>query len=433
MKTSLIALLLAFAGTAQAGGTPDGLALDADIARIEPQVIAWRHDIHQHPELGNREFRTAALVADALKKLGYTVQTGVAGTGVVAVLRGDRPGPTVALRAELDALPVTEPAGLPFASAVRRQWNGRDVGVMHACGHDAHVAMALGVATLLAQRRAQLHGTVKLVFQPAEEGPPDGEEGGAALMIKQGVLTDPKPDVFFGLHVGPGPSGSVSLSRERVTAGSDTFVTRIVGRQTHAAFPWAGIDPVVLAAQVTLAWQTIPSRQSDLQAQGAPVISIGRINGGVRQNIIPEDVTLEGTVRTVTPAQRDAVLARLQQAASSIAASAGGRAETRITEGYPSGRNDAALVDRYLPLLQALAPSGQVALTGGSYAADDFAYFSRAVPALFVGLGVTPPSIAPEAAAPNHSPGFLVDDAALRVGVRVQAGLMLAALGATGS
>ncbi|GHD63918.1 amidohydrolase [Jeongeupia chitinilytica] len=425
----ILLLALALAGAAHAGPWS---ALDADIERIDPQVVAWRHDIHRHPELGNREFRTAALVADALRPLGYAVTTGVAGTGVVAVLRGDHPGPTVALRAELDALPVTEPAGLPFASTARSTWSGRDVGVMHACGHDAHVAMALGVATLLAQRRTQLHGTVKLVFQPAEEGPPDGEEGGAALMIKQGVLADPKPDVFFGLHVGPGPSGSVSLSRERVTAGSDTFVTRIIGRQTHAAFPWAGIDPVTLAAQVVLAWQTIPSRQSDLQAQAAPVISVGRIDGGVRQNIIPEAVTLEGTVRTVSPAQREAVLARLQQTAGSIAASAGGRAETRITEGYPSGHNDPALVDRYLPVLRTLAPDGRVTLGAGSYAADDFAYFSRAVPALFVGLGVTPPGIAAGRAAPNHSPDFVVDDAALRVGVRVLAGLMLDTLRAGG-
>jgi len=401
-------------------------SLDAQLPALREQVIAWRHDIHQHPELGNREFRTSALVAAALRGFGLEPRTGLAHTGVVAVLHGGLPGPTVALRAEMDALPVTEPPGLPFASSTRATFEGSEVGVMHACGHDAHVAMLLGVAKLLAQSRASLHGDVKFIFQPAEEGAPRGEEGGAALLIKEGVLEAPRPDVFIGLHVGPGASGSLSLSRDRVTAGSDTFHVTVRGRQSHAAMPWYGIDPVTVAAQIALGWQTIPSRQADLQRFPAPVITIGKIQGGLRTNILPEQVLLEGTLRTLDPLQRADTIERMKRTAQSIAASVGAGVDLSWEAGYPSGANDPGLVGALLPALREVAGSQPVEVhSGGTYAADDFAFYSRQVPSFFFGLGVTPPEVPLEQAAPNHSPRFLVDDAALETGVRALSHLIV--------
>lgn len=385
--------------------------LDTALPGVAAQVTAWRHDIHQHPELGNREFRTGALVAKALRDFGLDVKTGLAHTAVIGTLKGGLPGPHVAVRAEMDALPVTEPAGLPYASTVKTLYEGREVGVMHACGHDAHVAIVLGVAKLLAQSRATLPGTVTFVFQPAEEGAPDGEEGGAALLIEQGLL-EPKPDAFFGFHVGGAPAGSLSVSRGRVTAGSDTFRVKVQGKQSHAAMPWYGVDPVTVAAQIALAWQTIPSRQSDLGRNPAPVITIGKIAGGVRTNILPDSVLLEGTLRTPAVEQRADTIARMERSAAAIAQGAGASVEFKWEAGYPAGANDAALVERLLPALQQVGPVRVEA--NGSYAADDFAYYSRAVPSFFFGLGVAPPGHA----APNHSPQFRVDDAALPVGTR---------------
>lgn len=415
-----LALLLApCAGAAPADSAVALLAqVDAALPAVTPAITAWRHDIHQHPELGNREVRTSTLVAAALRGFGIEVRAGMAHTAVIGVLRGGLPGPRVAIRAELDALPVTEPAGLPYASTVRTIYEGKEVGVMHACGHDAHVAMLLGVAQVLAQARAGLPGTVVFIFQPAEEGAPDGEEAGAALLLKQGLF-DVKPDAVFGLHVGPGPSGSLALSRERVTAGSDTFHVKVQGRQSHAAMPWYGVDPVTTAAQIALAWQTIPSRQSDLGRYPAPVITIGKIGGGVRTNILPDSVLLEGTLRTLAPEQRADTIARMEKSAAAIAAAAGAGVDFKWEAGYPAGANDPALVARLLPVLQDVAGAVPVRVnSAGSYAADDFAYYSRAVPAFFFGLGVTPRGIAPGQAAPNHSPRFLVNDAALPVGAR---------------
>jgi amidohydrolase len=415
------ALALLAGGAVHAADNPrDALLarLDAALPTTAPALTAWRHDIHQHPELGNREFRTSTLVADALRGFGLEVKTGLAHTAVIGVLRGGLPGPRVALRAELDALPVAEPPGLPYASTAKAAYEGREVGVMHACGHDAHVAILLGVARLLAQARDSLPGTVVFVFQPAEEGTPAGEEGGAALLVKQGLL-DPKPAAFFGLHVGPGPSGSLSVSRERVTAGSDTFHVKVQGRQSHAAMPWYGVDPVTVAAQIALAWQTIPSRQADLGRNPAPVITVGKIAGGVRTNILPDSVLLEGTLRTPAAAQRADTIQRMERTAASIAAASGASVTFAWEEGYPPGANDPALVDSLLPVLQDVAGVRPVRVdSNGSYAADDFAYFSRAVPGFFFGLGVTPPGIPAGQAAPNHSPQFVVDDAALPVGTR---------------
>lgn len=399
--------------------------LDRDIRQATPQLIELRHDIHQHPELGNREVRTAKLVAARLRELGLEVQTDIGHTGVVGLLRGGKPGPVVAIRSELDALPVTEQTGLPYASTVTQAYSGNDfsqagkqVGVMHACGHDAHIAIVLGVAQVLAAHKDSLPGTIKFIFQPAEEGVPVGETGGARLMIEQGVLANPAPQAIFGLHVGPGVSGTLSVSRQRTTAASDNFVATITGEQTHGAFPWAGIDPFPLAAQIILGWQTIPSRQVNLVALPAPVISIGKIDAGVRSNIIPAEVRMEGTLRTLTDAQRDDVISRLQRTASKIAESAGASAKVEILPGsYPAGYNNTDLVDKLLPQLE--ASSGKpVTLGSGVYAADDFAEYSRRIPALFFGLGVTPDGIDPAKAWPNHSPKFLVDDQALPVGMR---------------
>lgn len=413
--------------------------LDQDIQRATPQLIQLRHDIHQHPELGNREFETAKRVAQRLRELGLEVQTDVAHTGVVGLLKGGKPGPVVAIRSELDALPVTEQTGLPFASSVTVPYSGNDfsqagkkVGVMHACGHDAHIAIVLGVAEVLAARKDTLPGSVKFIFQPAEEGVPVGETGGARLMIEQGVLSTPAPEAIFGLHVGPGVSGSLSVSRQRTTAAADTFVATVTGEQTHGAFPWAGIDPIPLAAQIILGWQTIPSRQVDLVALPPPVISVGKIDAGVRSNIIPAEVRLEGTLRTLTDGQRSDVIDRLRRTASKIAESAGASATLQILPGsYSAGYNNSALVDALLPELEATSTQ-PVEIGSGVYAADDFAEYSRKIPGVFFGLGVTPPGVDPAHTWPNHSPKFLVDDNALPVGVRALSRVTLAYLATNG-
>ncbi|QXI26089.1 amidohydrolase [Pseudomonas vanderleydeniana] len=413
--------------------------LDAQIDQALPSVITLRHIIHQHPELGNREVDTSRRIAQRLRELGLEVQTGIAHTGVIGLLRGGLPGPVVAIRAELDALPLTEQTGLPYASTVRTRNPGNDlrnrdqeVGVMHACGHDAHMAMALGVAEVLAAHREQLPGTLKLIFQPAEEGPPLGEEGGARLMVQQGALQNPAPDVIFGLHVTAGKAGTFTLSRQRTTAAADTFVARIIGRQTHAAFPWTGIDPVPVAAQVILAWQTIPSRQSNLSLLPAPVISVGRIEAGDRHNIIPAEVRLEGSIRTVSDSQREDVLQRMSRTAKNIAEASGATAQVDyLPGGYRAGYNDTALVDRLLPVLEQVSTT-PVQVDNGTYGADDFAEYARQVPGIFMRMGVTPAALEGQAVWPTHSPGFQVDDPSLAVGIRALSRMTLNYMGVAG-
>ncbi|RII74222.1 amidohydrolase [Pseudomonas monteilii] len=425
-RKTLFALFFGvFAGSANAAQTEDWGDLDARIDKAMPGVIELRHQIHQHPELSNREVETAKRIARRLRELGLEVQTGVAHTGVVGILRGGKPGPVVAIRAELDALPLTEQTGLPFASTVRvvdqsgdLRTRGKEVGVMHACGHEAHMAMAMGVAEVLAARRDELPGTLKLIFQPAEEGPPLGETGGAKQMIAEGVLSNPAPAVIFGIHVTAGTAGTFTLSRTRTTAAADTFVARIKGRQTHAAFPWTGIDPVPVAAQTILAWQTIPSRQSNLSVLPAPVISVGRIEAGDRHNIIPAEVRLEGSIRTVSDEQREDVLQRMRRTAQHIAEASGASAEIDYLPGnYSAGHNDTALVDSLLPVLEQVSTT-PVKLDNGTYGADDFAEYARQIPGIFMRMGVTPPALADKPAWPTHSPGFQVDDPSLAVGIR---------------
>src|SRR3989449_278690 len=400
--------------------------LDADVDRRVPQVVekvvAWRRDIHAHPELSNRETRTADLVAQHLRSLGIEVTTGVARTGVGGVLRGGKPGPVVALRADMDALPVTEEVDVPFASKVRATYNGQEVGVMHACGHDTHTAMLMGVAEVLAGMRSELPGTVKFIFQPAEEGAPAGERGGAEVMIEEGALDDPKPSAIFGLHVFPYPAGEIRYRPGGAMASADAFRIVVRGRQTHGALPWAGIDPIVVASQIVLGLQTITSRQVDLTVAPA-IVTVGAINGGVRYNIIPDSVVMIGTIRTFDTAVRNDIHQRVRRTAESIAQSAGATALVVIDTTTAVTYNDPALTEKILPTLRQVAGPSHVALGPPITAAEDFSRYQQRIPGVFFFLGITPPGTDPAKAAPNHSPRFYVDEAALPVGVRAMAHL----------
>ncbi len=422
---TLLPALLVYPTVAPAQAT-QAARLDAEVDRraalVEGKVVAWRRDIHAHPELSNREVRTAQVVAEHLRALGIEVRTGVAHTGVVGVLRGGRPGPVVALRADMDALPVTEEVDVPFASKVRATYNGQDVGVMHACGHDAHVAMLMGAAEVLAGMRRDLPGTVKFIFQPAEEGLPAGEQGGAELMIAEGALEDPKPGAIFGLHVFPYPAGKIRYRPGGTMAAADALRIVVRGRQTHGAQPWAGVDPIVVASQIVLGLQTIVSRQVDLTAAPA-IVTIGAIAGGVRNNIIPDSLVMIGTIRTFDPAVQRDIHERVRRTAESIAQSAGATAEVTIDPGYPVTYNDPALTERMVPTLRRVAGAGAVGVNVPQTTAEDFSRYEQRVPGMFFFLGITPPGADPRTVAPNHSPRFFVDEAALPVGVRALAHL----------
>ena len=413
-------IALGFATTLRAQSSRLDAEVDRRAAQVQGKVVAWRRDIHAHPELSNRETRTAELVAQHLRSLGIEVRTGVAHTGVVGVLRGGKPGPVVALRADMDALPVTEEVDVPFASKVRATYNGQEVGVMHACGHDTHTAMLMGVAEVLAGMRNDLPGTVKFIFQPAEEGAPAGEQGGAELMITEGALENPKPDAIFGLHVFPYPAGDIRYRAGPIMASADAFHIVVRGRQTHGAIPWAGIDPVVIASQIVLGLQTIVSRQVDLTAAPA-IVTVGVINAGVRYNIIPDSVVMSGTIRTFDAAVRRDVHNRVRRTAESIAQSAGASAVVAIDTGAAVTYNDPALTESILPTLRAVAGASHVALGPPITAAEDFSRYQQHIPGVFFFLGITPPGTDPAKAAPNHSPRFYVDEAALPVGVRALA------------
>lgn len=391
------------------------------IEQLTPQVVSWRRDIHQHPELGNREFRTAGLVTEHLESLGMEVRTGIAHTGVVGILKGGKPGPVVALRADMDALPVTEDTGLSYASTVRTQFNGEDVGVAHACGHDMHVAILMGAAQVLAEMKDELAGTVIFVFQPAEEGAPAGEEGGAELMLKEGLFADLKPEAMFGLHVMTTPLGEISVRTQGQLASSDQFNITIQGKQTHGGMPWNGVDPIVTASQVVLGLQTITSRQLDT-TKTPSVISVGAIKGGVRGNIIPDTVELEGTIRTFDNATREEIHQRMERTAVSIAESAGASADVVINKGYPATINDTELVKAMAPTLQRLA-GDQFREASRSMASEDFAYFAGEIPSLYFFLGTRPED--QPLAYPNHSPKFNPDEGALPIGVSAMTALVL--------
>jgi amidohydrolase len=397
--------------------------IEAAALTIEDQVVAWRRDIHQHPELSNREFRTSALVAEHLERLGLEVQTGIAHTGVVGVLRGGRPGPVVALRADMDALPVVERTGLPFASTVRSTYEGQEVGVMHACGHDAHVAILLGAATVLSGLRADLPGTIKFIFQPAEEGAPKGEEGGAGLMVSEGVLENPDVEAIFGLHISQGDAvGHASYRPRGAMASAQRFEIRVQGRQTHGAQPWAGVDPIVVGAHIVTALQTIVSRQLELTRAPA-VVTVGTFHAGVRNNIVPDAAELSGTIRTFDPSMRDAIHEKIVRIATSVAESMGASAEVEIDPGVPVTYNDVGLTEAMLPTLQAVYGSGNVHLGEPITGAEDFSFYQERVPGLFFFIGGRPADVPASGAIPNHSPLFTIDEGALVPGVTVMSRL----------
>ncbi len=419
MKTLNILLLALIATAASANAQTSNLAAEIEerARQVESKVVSWRRDIHQHPELGNQEVRTAGLVAEQLRRLGMEVRTNIAVTGVVGVLKGGRPGPVVALRADMDALPVTELTGLPFASKVRTTYNGQDVGVMHACGHDTHVAMLLGVAEILAGMKAKLPGTVMFIFHPAEEGLPPGQVGGAEQMLKEGAFKDPKPDAVFGLHVmSPIPAGHIRYRPGGQLASVDRLEITVRGRQTHGAAPWGGVDPIVTASQIVLGLQTIASRQ--VNVTNAPVIvTIGQINGGVRNNIIPDSVVMVGTLRALDPEMREEVRARVKRTAEQIAAASGASAEVTIYPGYPVTMNDERLTAWAAPILDRVT-NGKANVGPPTLGGEDFSYFANEVPGFFFFLGNVPPGQDPSTAASNHSPHFFVDESTLPVGVR---------------
>ena len=408
------------------------LAADAQVealaARVDGKVQAWRRDIHQHPELGNREVRTAQLVAEHLRALGFEeVRTGIATTGVTAVLRGGKPGPRIALRADMDALPVTERSGLPFASKVTSTFRGEPVGVMHACGHDAHVGILMGVAEALASIRAELPGEILFVFQPAEEGPPDGEEGGAEVMLAQGIFKGFKPQAVFGLHVfSTLNAGQLGWRSGPAMAASDRFNIVVQGRQTHGSRPWGGVDPIVASADLIGTAQTIVSRRQDISRLPV-VLSFGAIKGGIRYNIIPDSVELVGTIRTFDEGMRQGVFADLRNVAESVAKAHGATAVVKVpdTKGNPVTANDPALTARVVPSLRKAVGDANVVEMGLIMGAEDFSFYAREVPGFFFFVGATPRGKDAIKAPSNHSPEFFLDEEALKVGTRAMLQLVL--------
>ena len=390
-RNAVATLLLALSAPVVLAQAPPRLSADLErgIAAVSGSVVAWRRDIHEHPELSNQEVRTAALVAAHLRELGMEVTTGVAKTGVIGILRGGKPGPVVALRADMDALPVVEEVDLPFKSTVKTTFNGQSVGVMHACGHDNHVAILMGIAKVFAGMKADLPGTVKFIFQPAEEGAPTGERGGAEVMIEESVLENPKVDAIFGLHVFPFEVGKVVYRSGGLMASSDTWKVVIRGRQTHGALPWNGVDPITIASQLVTNMQSIISRQTDLTLTPA-VLTTGYIRGGVRVNIIPDSVEMGGTIRTFDQSVRDSIHVRFTRLAKALATAAGGEAVVVIENGNPVTFNDRALTARVLPSLQRAVGAANVAEGRPTTTAEDFAFFQEKVPGMFFFLGVTP-------------------------------------------
>jgi len=398
--------------------------IESAVSRIEPKCVAWRRDFHEHPELSNREFRTSKIIADHLRSLGIEVKEGVAKTGVVGMLHGGKPGPVIGLRADMDALPVTERGNLSFASKVRSTFNGQDVGVMHACGHDTHVAMLMSVAEILSGMKKDLAGTVKFIFQPAEEGPPTGEEGGAPLMVKEGVLENPKVDVVFGLHINAQtPVGQIKYREGGMMAASDWFTINIHGRQSHGAQPWLGIDPVVIGTQIIEGLQTIVSRQSEL-TKNAVVISTTIFKAGVRENIIPEEVTLGGTIRTLDTGMQKDVWMRIERTARKIAEASGATADVHIDTKTLVTYNNPQLTEQMIPSLQK-ATNNNASVMDAVTGAEDFSFFAARVPSLFFYVGGMPPGKNPKETAAHHTPDFYVDEGGMKTGIKAFCFLVL--------
>lgn len=405
------------------------VALKSKIAQkaesLEAKVVTWRRDFHQNPELGNREFKTAEKIATHLRALGIEVKTGVGKTGVVGVLKGGKPGPVVALRADMDGLPVKERVDIPFASKATGEYNGQPVSIMHACGHDTHVAILMGTAEILASMKSELKGTVKFIFQPAEEGAPEGEEGGAALMIKEGVLENPKVDAIFGLHINSQTEiGKIKYRPGGTMASSDWFKIKIKGKQSHGAYPWSSIDPIVTASQVIMGLQTIVSRNAPV-TESAAVVTVGQINGGVRSNIIPEEVNMNGTIRALDTGVQDMIHARISQIATNIAESAGATAEVSITRMCPVTYNDIPLTERMIPTLDGVAGKENVSITAAVTGAEDFAFYQQKVPGFFFFLGGAPKGKSPAQTPAHHTPDFYIDEGGFVLGMKSMASLVV--------
>ena len=385
---------------------------------VEPKVIEWRRDFHQNPELSNREFETAKKIAAHLKSLGLEVQTGIAHTGVVGILKGNRPGPVIALRADMDALPVTERTEVPFASKAVSEYNGITTGVMHACGHDTHVAMLMGTAEVLSEMKNELNGTVKFIFQPAEEGMPAGEEGGAKLMVEEGVLNNPNVDVIFGIHIDASLNvGQIGYRSGGIMAEAQRFEIVVHGKQSHGASPWSGIDPIVISAQIINGLQTIISRDTELTKEAA-VITVGMIQGGLRYNIIPEEVKMIGTVRTLDEQMRLKLNELMQIRVSTIAEAFGGRATIEFSTTAPLTFNDPELTANSLPVLNNAIGQENVLLIDAITGAEDFSYFQKKIPGFYFFVGGKPLNVKPEDAADHHTPDFFIDESGLIIGVQ---------------
>ncbi len=422
MKNSLLFLLftvISISSFAQSSNLKEIIDQKADA--IEDQVIEWRRYFHENPELSNREFNTAKKVAEHLESLGLEVQTGIAHTGVVAVLNGGKPGPVVALRADMDALPVVERTDVPFKSTVMGEYQGNEVGVMHACGHDTHIAILMGAAQILTEMKDELEGSVKFIFQPAEEGAPAGEEGGAELMVKEGVLENPPVDAIFGLHISDDtPVGVIEYRSEGIMAAVNTYSIQIKGKQAHGSAPWTGVDPIVTAAQIINNIQTIVSRNLPLTKQAA-VVTVGIIRGGVRSNIIPEEVYLEGTIRTLDADMRETLFERLETIVTNTAESNGAEAILTIEKGYPITYNDPELTAMMLPTLHQTAGESNVHYIDAITGAEDFSFFQEEVPGLYFFLGGLPEGGTPWG---HHTPDFYVSEGGLKLGVRTMTNLV---------
>ncbi|MBG6109766.1 amidohydrolase [Flavobacterium sp. CG_9.10] len=422
-KTIFTATLFSFVCLASAQNTALKSKIGQKAESLESKVISWRRDFHQNPELGNREFKTADKIAAHLRSLGIEVQTGVAKTGVVGILKGGKPGPVVALRADIDALPVKERVNIPFASKTEGEYNGKTVPVMHACGHDTHIAILMGTAEILASMKSELKGTVKFIFQPAEEGPPEGEEGGAKLMVKEGVLENPKVDVIFGLHINAQTEvGKIKYRTKGTMAASDWFTIKIKGKQTHGAYPWLGIDPITTAAQIVMGIQTIVSRNVNI-TESAAVISVGQINAGVRSNVIPEELTMTGTIRSLDSKVQDMMHSRLKQVVISIAESAGVSADINITNQTLITYNDPLLTEKMVPTLEATAAKDNVYITPAVTGAEDFSYYQEKIPGLYFFLGGAPKGKPISETAPHHTPDFYIDESGFVLGMKVLSNL----------
>ncbi|MDX2428526.1 MAG: amidohydrolase [Xanthomonadales bacterium] len=417
MKKLFLGLIVSIGALpiAQAGITPD--EIDQAAAAVQPQVVEWRRWFHQNPELSNREFNTSAKIAEILRGMGLEPQTGIAHTGLIAIIEGGLPGPLVAIRTDIDGLPVVEQTGLPFASTARSEYNGQDVGVMHACGHDAHMAMVLGAAKILNDNKAELPGSVMLIFQPAEEGPPAGEDGGASMMLDEGIFAERMPAAVFGIHVGISiPGGQFAVKPGPMMAAADIFKITVKGKQTHGARPWDGVDPIVVSSQIVLGLQTIASRQVDV-TQAPSIISVGRISGGIRNNVIPDKVEMEGTIRSFDPEMREYIHTAIERTATLIAESGGAEVEVDIRKGPPALLNNTELTLQMMPALERASGRPPLSLQPQTVA-EDFSEYGRVTPAVFVFLGNWPEDLDPSTQPTNHSPFFNMHEPYMEKGVK---------------